>query len=191
MKSIVLTNAFVLTQFSLLLIVFLGIMVLRAGETNMSALYSRPATRRFPFLFAGFALVTIGLLIFSEDVVLSSRPVFGDIELPSISKDTAFLVVFSVDLLGAAFLILLTGGSKDSPFSAILLVLPALAIFMREPPQRFLSYTFVAAVLFLLVQADLAWRTIQENPYHRITFMFVTLSCLGLSTMVGYATRPQ
>lgn len=166
-------------------------MVLRAGEASMSALYSRPATRRYPSMFAGFALVTLGLLIFSEDVVISSKPVFGDIELPSISKDSAFLVVFSADLVGAAPLIRLTGGSKDSPFSAILLVLPALAIFLREPPERFVSYAFIAAILFLLVQADITWQTIQQNPYHRITFMCVTLSCLGLTTMVGFATRPQ
>jgi hypothetical protein len=70
-------------------------------------------------------------------------------------------------------------------------MLPALAIFLREPPERFLSYTVGAAVLFLLVQADSAWHTIQENPRHQMASSFVTLACLALSTMVGYATRPQ
>lgn len=73
-----------------------------------------------------------------------------------------------------------------SPFSAVLFMLPALAIFLREPPERFLSYTFGAAVLFLLVQADIEWHAIKENPRHRIASSFVTLACLALSTMVGY-----
>jgi len=184
--------AFAVTQLFLLVIVFLGILVLRAGENKLSA-YSnnpRPATRTHPVLFAGFALFTLGLLIFSEDVLFYSKPVFGDIELPSISRTNAFLIVFAFDILGAAFLILITGGSKDSPFGAVLFTLPVLSIFLREPPGRFLGYTFAVAALFLLVQADTTRRVIEENPNLRTAFSFVTLGCLALTTMVGYATRP-
>jgi hypothetical protein len=158
----------------------------------MSFMAPRPVTKRFPFLFAAFSLVTLGLLIFSDDVLFYSRPVFGDIVFPSISRNSAFLIVFSLDILSAAALVLVTGGAKDSPFAAILFALPALAIFLREPPQRFLSYTFVAAVLFLLVQVELEMsEPIRNNPNQKIAHSFVTLACLGLTTMVGYATRPQ
>ncbi|MFY9327498.1 MAG: hypothetical protein WAO76_05685, partial [Georgfuchsia sp.] len=63
------------------------------------------------------------------DVLLFSKPVFGDLDFPSISKPVAFLVVFILDLVGAAILIGATGGSRDSPFGAILFALPALSIF--------------------------------------------------------------
>jgi hypothetical protein len=184
--------AFAVTQLFLLVIVFFGILVLRAGERKLSA-YSnnpRPATRTHPVLFAGFALFTLGLLIFSEDVLFYSKPVFGDIELPGIARTNAFLVVFAFDILGAAFLIFITGGSKDSPFGAVLFTLPVLSIFLRESPGRFLGYTFAVAALFLLAQADTTRRVTDENPNLRTAFSFVTLGSLALTTMVGYATRP-
>jgi hypothetical protein len=193
MQSVNLTTAFVITQFFLLIIVFSGIVLLSMGEKNLSTFSLRPRqmTRRYPFLFAGFALVTIGLLIFSEDVMSYSRPVFGDVQLPSITRNNAFLLVFSTDILGAANLIFLTGGAKDSPFSAILLTLPALAIFLREPPERLLGYAVTTALLFLCLRSDASERTRRGNPHQRIAYTLVTLGCLGLSTLVGYATRPQ
>lgn len=193
MQPVNLTMAFAVTQLFLLVIVFFGILVLRAGERKLSV-YSespRPATRTHPVLFAGFALLTLGLLIFSEEVLFYSKPVFGDVELPGIGRTNAFLFVFALDILGASFLIRITGGSKNSPFGAVLFTLPVLSIFLREPPGRFLWYTFAVAALFLLVQVDMARRDIEENPNHRAAFSFVTLGCLALSTMVGYATRPQ
>lgn len=191
MTSVNLTNAFFLTQLFLLVIIYLGMVVLQRGEKRISPLSENPRpTAILTSLLLGFALVTIGILVFTEDVVVFSRPVFGDLDFPSIGKSTAFLVVFSFDLLGAAVLILVTGGSKNSPFSAVLFMLPALAIFLREPPERFLSYTFAAAILFLLVQTDAAWRVIQENPNNKRAYAVVTLGCLAISTLVGYATRP-
>src|SRR6266446_2463210 len=111
MQSLNLTAAFVVTQFFLLVIVFFGIAILRAGESRWSSLSEnrRTVTRRDPFLLAGFALVTIGVLIFSEDVLFYSTPVFGGVEFPSISRSNAFLIVFSLDIVGAAALIRLTG----------------------------------------------------------------------------------
>ena len=191
MTSINLTNAFVVTQFMLLVIAFLGIVVLQRGETQMTRLPGtpRPASKLF-FPVFGFALITIGILVFTNDVLLFSKPVFGDIEFPGISKSVAFILVFLFDLFGAATLILVTGGSRDSPFSAILFSLPALAIFLRESPERYLSYALVAAMLFLLVQTNIARSTLSDNPNYKSAFTWVTLLCLMLSTLLGYATRP-
>lgn len=191
MTSINLTNAFVVTQFMLLVIAFLGIVVLQRGETQMTRLPGtpRPASKLF-FPVFGFALITIGILVFTNDVLLFSKPVFGDLEFPGISKSVAFILVFLFDLVGAATLILVTGGSRDSPFSAILFSLPALAIFLRESPERFLSYALVAATLFLLVQTNIARSTLGDNPNYKSAFTWVTLLCLMLSTLLGYATRP-
>lgn len=192
MTSTNLTNAFVVTQFFLLVITFIGIVVLQRGEKQLTRMPGtpRPATTLF-FPVFGFALLTIGILVFTEDVLLFSKPVFGELEFPSISKPTAFLLVFALDLLGAAILILITGGSRESPFSAILFALPALSIFLREPPSRFFGYTIGAAVLFLLVQSKDGRGTLNENPNYASAFAWVTLLILALSTLVGYATRPS
>jgi len=191
MTSTNLTNAFVITQFFLLVITFLGIVVLQRGENQLTHMPGtpRPASKLFYPVF-GFALLTLGVLVFSEDVLLFSKPVFGDLDFPSISKPTAFLVVFILDLLGAAILIGVTGGSRDSPFGAILFALPALSIFLRESPTRFFSYTIGAAILFILVQSDEETTVFSNNPSYKTSFTWVTLLVLGLSTLVGYATRP-
>lgn len=71
----------------------------------------------------------------------------------------------------------------------MLFTLPALAIFLRETPGRFIAYTIVAAMLFLLVQKDITEDTYKENTNYRSAFAWVTLLCLALSTLVGYARR--
>ncbi len=190
-SSINLTAAFVVTQILLLFIVLIGLYVLGLGERKRSSLSFLP--RRAAYLttvFAGFSLITIGALVFSDDILGASVTVFGDLRFPSLTREAAFLVVFVLDLAGAALLVLLTGGPRSSAFSAVLFVLPALAIFLREPPGRFLSYTFGAAIAFVVAEAGRPRFGDQENNKEGIAFHVVALACLALSTMVGYATRP-
>jgi len=189
-----LTAAFLITQFVLLLIVYLGIVALRYGENTLSRFSDnpRPATRNLPSLVLGFALITLACLAFSQDFVQLSKPVFGDITFPALARDDAFLIVFLLDVVGAGLLMGITGGSKDSPFSAVLFALPALSIFLREDPSRFLFYTGLAVILFLLFRGSRAvGKAVLENPRLQLSFQVVTLGCLALSTLVGYATRPM
>ena len=193
MTALNLTTALLITQFILLVIVFAGVLILRAGENSLSAFSDnpRPATRHFPSYLLGFALVTLACIAFSQDFVLLSRPVFGDLEFPSLTQPDAFLVVFTLNIFGAGILMQVTGGAKDSPFSAVLFALPALAIFLREPPGRFFTYTAFAVVLFLAFQKPRGLgAAVIQNPRHQAAFNVVTLGVLALSTLVGYVTRP-
>jgi hypothetical protein len=189
MEPVSLATAFVLTQLLLLALVFLGAFLLKSGELRPTVYQRMPALNLYG-LVAGFTLLTLALLVFSEDMLSISRPVFGDLQFPSISKSHAFLIVFLADLFGAAILIRLTGGSLISPFSPILFVLPALAIFLREPPGRFLTYAGLTAYFFIQAGWGLTHSYIQNNRMYRLTFYVVTLGCLAISTMVGYVTRP-
>ena len=194
MSPTTLTTAFLLTQFFLLLIVYCGILALRQGENTFSPFSSnpRPATRNLPSLVFGFALITLACLAFSQDFILLSKAAFGDVEFPALSRNNAFLVVFFLDIVGAGFLMGITGGAKDSPFSSVLFALPALAIFLRETPTRFFIYTALAVILFLLFpRPNTAGSAVWENPRHVLAFQVVTLGCLALSSLLGYATRPQ
>jgi hypothetical protein len=99
-----LTTAFLITQFFLLVIVYLGILALSYGESSFSS-YSdnpRPATRNLPSLTLGFALVTLACLAFSQDFIVLSKPAFGDVPLPALARDDAFLIVFLLNIVGAA-----------------------------------------------------------------------------------------
>ena len=193
MSALNLTTALLITQFVLLAIVFVGILFLRAGENALSPFSDnpRPATKQFPSFLLGFALVTLACIAFSQDFVLLSRPVFGDLEFPSLAQSDAFLVVFTLNIFGAGLLMNVTGGAKDSPFAAVLFALPALAIFLREPPGRYFTYTAFAVVLFLAFQKPRGLgAAVVQNSKHQATFNFVTLGVLALSTLVGYVTRP-
>lgn len=176
----------------LLAIVLIGLYVLSVGERKRSSLLF-PA-RRLSFLtavFAGFSLITLGSLVFSSDILGASATVFGGLQFPSLTRETAFVTVFGLDLLGAALLVSLTGGPRVSAFSPVLLALPALGIFLREPPDRFLSYTFVAALGFVVAEAGSRKDNDEVNRNEAIAFHVVAIACLALSTMVGYATRPM
>ena len=92
-----LTTAFLITQFFLLLIVYLGILALRYGERSFSP-YSdnpRPATRNLPSLVLGFALITLACLAFSQDFIVLSKMHRGIVTNPSIDAT-------NVDLLNGA-----------------------------------------------------------------------------------------
>lgn len=193
MSPTTLTTAFLITQFFLLLIVYFGILALRAGENSFSSFSNNPrhATRNLPSLALGFSLITLAGLAFSQDFVLLSKPAFGDIDFPALPREDAFMFVFLLDIVGAGLLMGLTGGSKDSPFSAVLFALPALAIFLRETPARFFIYTALAVAAFLILpRSNSSREAILENPKHVLAFQLVTLGCLALSSLVGYATRP-
>lgn len=188
-----LTTAFLITQFFLLLIVYVGILALKYGEKSYSPFSGNPrlATRSLPSFALGFSLITLACITFSQDFVLLSKPAFGGIEFPSLSRGAAFLIVFVLDIVGSGFLMVITGGSKDSPFSAVPFALPALSIFLRESPTRFFFYTALAVAVFMFFpRASDVGKSVLENPKHIFAFQVVTLGCLALSTLVGYATRP-
>jgi len=187
-----LTTAFLFTQFVLLVIVYIGIIALRTGEKKYSLFSDNPrlATRNLPSLVLGFGLVTLACLAFSQGFFLLSKPILSWLEISALSRADAFLGVFILDIIGAGLLVAVTGGSKESPFAAVLFTLPALSIFLRESPTRFFIYTGLAVVLLLLFQRPRgSGRATVENPKHMLSFQLVTLGCLALISIIGYATR--
>lgn len=183
------THAFELMQLALLLIVFFGIYTLRAGERRLSRMYrvAGPGHRlRQPF--AWFLLVSLALLVFTHDMLPLRALVLRGTPLPSIDRGLAFPLMFALDLLGAALLIGATGGYPRSPFTPVLLVLPLLAILLREGTLRFVAYTIAAALLAAALSRPSVVE-LEVNPLYRQTSMLVTWSCLGLCALLGYLTR--
>ena len=151
---------------------------------------SKSASSRVTRYLMGFALLSLACLIFTEEFVNLSQPIFGNIYLPSLTKEDSFLTIFLLDIIGAALLMGVSGGAKDSPFSSLLFGLPALSIFLKEPPSRFLIYTALAAFLFwvLFRPSNQYGRAIQSNTKYAFAYKFTTLASLGISTIVGYAS---
>jgi hypothetical protein len=88
-----------------------------------------------------------------------------------------------------------TGGAKGSPFTSVLFLIPALAIFLREPPKHFLGYAAFIGILYVWSLAR--ERLDDDDPMEEATRGAVNLShgvvnvtCLAVAMLTGYITRP-
>ena len=107
-----LITAFLATQFFILAIIYLGILILNLGESYLHSLifrqksilaFSNPA-------ICWFCTDVTRMPIFTEDFVSMSSPVFRNIHLPSLTKANSFLAVFLMDLFFVGVIIKKTGG---------------------------------------------------------------------------------
>lgn len=155
----------------------------------------------------GLAFVTLGSLVLSDELYKAWSPILGDLAMQhGFSRQSTFPVLFIVDLMGAFWLVTLTGGSKSSPFTSVLLLVPSLAIFLREPALRFILYSVLAAGLYiagLVVERSndggvdvlrgmegpvFSYSIIRtDTPAHAIA----NLGGLIIATVTGFITRPN
>jgi hypothetical protein len=151
-----------------------------------------PLPRQSVILF--FTLITFAVLLASADMYSVWRPLFPGVELNIMSSSTATLIVFSVDIALMVFLMGSASNGGENPFSAGLLMVPALAIFLRESPARFISYAVVAGLAYCIITraASVRQRTVETAMQGKSTnsAIFMTIACLALTMFTGYITRP-
>ncbi|MEK7397732.1 MAG: hypothetical protein AAB116_12445 [Candidatus Poribacteria bacterium] len=178
------TAAVLITQFSIVVIISIGAAILKSGDR-----YSPISGFSWVILF--FALPTIGLLAFSDQLSDMWLPLFGNISFSGISWSIALLVMFIADTLLVTYMVYNTGGSEKSPFNAVLFMLPALAIFLRESGLRIVVYLVLVGISFsfnLYIYAfDSEWVDERRKPAN----LFVSLLTFVLITFIGYVTRPK
>lgn len=184
------THTLELMQLALLLIVFTALYILRNGEHRLSRPFrlAGPA-RRLRQPFAWFFLLSIAILVSTRGMLVSHDVQLGGVVLPSFSASLTFPAMFALDLLGAAFLVARTGGYSQSPFSPMLLIIPLLAILLRESPLNFCGYAVAAALLMSLL-ARMPRAELEVNPLHGQASALVTWGCLALAALMGYVSRP-
>ena len=149
-------------------------------------------------------LLTIIVIVMGEDLYAQWSPVLGDVALPSIPREGAFVAVFVLDIIFVTVLIFRTGGAKMSPFTSILFLLPTLAIFLREPAWRFLLYSFLVGAIyvsmlkvgsftssFVLGDDPLSVRKQADEVTHDWATRWTNIACLALATLIGYITQPK
>lgn len=140
--------------------------------------------RRSPTLFV--ALGSFLVLLLSDDLYSIWSPIFQGVGINTITSTTAIGIVFVFDLALVAYLIGVSGGSRSSPFLSSLFTLPALAIFLRLPPNMFLTYAGIATAIYLML---LLPNLDKAQPGQRAA-AFMNIACLLLSMVTGYITRP-
>lgn len=148
-------------------------------------------------------LMALVLLIMGEDLYATWGEILGPVALPTVPRDYTFFAVFVLDIVFVTLLVLRTGGTRNSPFTSVLFLLPTLAIFLREPAWRFLLYAaIVGAVYAVLLRVSVGRSTADfdrsqydapskaDQGYDDWATMWTNLSCLALATLIGYITRP-
>jgi hypothetical protein len=144
------------------------------------------------FILLALALLTVVPLMLTSGYASMWTPFFGGSTEIGIQRSASIVLMFILDILALSVLVWKTSGSLNSPFQAIYFLLPALAIFLREPVARLLLYFgFVTASFTLLtfLVAQHSW----YNPsarIHRLAYWLMAVACFALAMFIGYVTRP-
>ena len=184
------TAAALVMQLFLSVILAVGTLWFGQRESRVFGGYEDAGIGRYSWIVLVFALTTVGFLIFSDRFSGLWQGLASGVNFAIVRWTTAIFVVFALNIAFVAIFVGLTGGSYRSPFTAVYFILPALAFFLREPLRRIVLYTVVISLLFLA-----GLRVDDEKT--RDTFLptgpyaFVSISCLVLSVLVGYLTRPR
>lgn len=184
------TAAAVVMQFCLSAIIFVGALWVIRQEKKFDRFYpDRPNIGRYAAFLIAFSLISIGLLIFSDQFSGFWKPLSGEVSFSFVVWSRALLLVFCLNIICAAVLVQVTGGSYRSPFTAIYFILPALALFLRESPQRIVFYALTVSVLFVLgIIMRSQGPELDENTYMG-AYGLVSVGCLMLSVVIGFITR--
>ncbi len=105
------------------------LVILRVSVNLLPATYHllRPMTL--------FSVMSLGLLVFSEDMFQLVS--FGSFEMTALitplGLSLALSLLLAANTLFLTYLLIETGGSRKSPFTSLLLVLPVITILLKEP----------------------------------------------------------
>ena len=120
---------------------FLFLLIVRVAARLLPATYHllRPMTL--------FSVMTLGLLVVSEGILGEYQ--IGSLAIAGLQISLALFILFVADTAFLAYLLVDTGGSRESPFTSLLLMLPVLAILLKQPvyPQVSSYVGFVVVAL--------------------------------------------
>ena len=161
------------------------ILILSGGSALLGFFQMQERVSTTPLILV-LTISSFGVVFFSDEFSKIWSPLFGGSEFTGVRWSTALLLVFSANIVVVAILVSVTGGSFGSPFTPVNLMLPALAIFLREPTWRVISYVVVIILLFTL-----NFRIHEPiGRIHRLACWGVAVACLLLTTYVGIITAP-
>ena len=82
-----------------------------------------------------FSVMSLGLLVFTEDMFQLIK--FGSFEMTALMTPLGFslalFILVTANTLFLTYFLIDTGGSRKSPFTSLLLVLPVITILLKEP----------------------------------------------------------
>ncbi len=132
---------------------FLFLLILRIAAGLLPATYHllRPMTL--------FSVMTLALLVLSEGILGEFQ--MGSLAIAGIQMSLALFMLFVADTAFLTYLLADTGGSRESPFTSLLLMLPVLAILLKQPVYPQVS-SYVGLVVVALSVGMMTTRAEEE-----------------------------
>ena len=186
------TSAALITQFCIVIVIFLAIWTLRWGEAYLFSFIKRYDPLELFFYLLFFTLITMGVINFSDGYSDTWKPFFTGVRFTGIPWSLAFSIVFILDALLISILVAKTGGSISSCFVPLYFVIPALAIFLREPLGRIFLYgAFVTVGFSYNLFFGKGERAEIELKKRKPAYWIVAILSMVLTSFIGYITRPK
>ncbi len=196
-KPVNIAGAAIITQISLIAIMFVGALILRFR----SIYYGVQRFSNLGWIILLFSLITLFSMVYSDEFSTLWGPLFVTARPTLLKWSTAIMLMFIFNIICVAILVFLTGGGRESVFSPIYFIIPALAIFLREPLGRVITYLIAVSLAFTITLLPIGIiesltlsmrfnRSDDSKVYaDRIALWFVSISCFALATYIGYITR--
>jgi hypothetical protein len=179
-----------LFQVLMVCILFVGAQILRGASSKTAWWKGERVYGNLWWELLVLVLITIGALVFTTTMSAFWGGLFHGTHFAGISNGTAMLAVFAVDIIVAARIVFLTGGSVGSPFQPLFFFIPTVALLLHESAWRVLAYSAVLSIVFVLLlgysvppPSEHPRRTKQAYGFVSIAFLFLTV-CVGLLTRV-------
>lgn len=184
LKPLNIAGGTIVVQIALIVILFIGVRLTRSRLVDEQ----RVNDKQFPLTIIVLTLLlNLAVLVETRAFYVVWSPILGDVTFPTISDSHGLMVSFCIDLIAVTLLMMHTGGSKESPFTSVLFLIPALAIFLREPPWHFFAYAAYASIVYCWsLMIGVTGRGSAGHSAHG----WVNVLCLGLTMLTGYITRP-
>ncbi len=127
-KPVNIAGAAIITQISLITIMFIGALILRFRSIH----YGRQRFSSLGWIILSFSLITLFSMVYSDEFSTLWGPLFVTAKPTLLKWSTAIMLTFILNIICVTILVLLTGGGSESVFSPIYFIIPALAIFLSK-----------------------------------------------------------
>jgi len=115
------SGAAIIAQVSIIVIMFLGALIVRISEEITWTTTTFQNTSSLAWIILFFALVTIGCLVFSDELSSVWRPLFSSVTFPTLRWSTALLIAITLGIICITILVALTKGvfgNRQQSFAA-------------------------------------------------------------------------
>jgi len=132
-------------------------------------------------------LITTIPICFSSDFFLIWKALVRDSSFTGLNTSQVISFVFIIDVIFTFIILVNTGGSRQSIFSPFCFLIPALALFLREPLSAIFIYCLLLAVVFCVT---LFW-TPSRATGNNFGYLVVSFASVALTTIISIISKPS